>query len=478
MRWCLVIGVVIIVGIKGLQAQTKPDYLDPDYWRRQGLEVILPPWTLNAQDPLGGFYTNLSRTWTPQQEAVKFPSMLSRHLFSYTVAFMLSGEQDYLTIADSLKNYLIRYGWDKQFGGWYDAISAEGKPVELTKSTFVQVYALTGLVLYYAATHDSQAMDYIIKTNQLLETNAWDDEYGGYYNQMNQNWTIKDDRKSFSSLITPASGYLSYLYLSTRKAAYRAQAERIMNTVWTKARDTETGWVRENYTRTWETITSETADPEINLGHNLEAAWMWLRLFRLNGREDYLEAAQQMSAKLAEQGFDEETGMWAARANLRTGHAGWFTYWWIQAYGLMFDVYQFKTTGIEPFIRRFERGADFWNSYVLDREYGDTHFMVDRNGKALESLKANQFKTSYHSVENALLLYWYLSAWVKQKPIMVYFQVPRQGGEIYFPFLIEDERLTIKSAQFSDGRQAKIIQRGRAVATAPDQGGIMEVIIR
>lgn len=475
---CLVLWVVTVCGFFTGKAQTRQDYLEPDYWKKQGLEVILPPWTLNAQDPIGGFYANLNRRWIPQKEAVKFPSMLSRHLFSYTAAFMLSGDLEYLTIADSLKNYLIKYGWDTQFGGWYDAISADGKPVELTKSTFVQVYALTGLVLYYAATHDSHAMDYIIKTNQLLENKAWDEEYGGYYNQMHQNWAIKDDRKSFSSLITPASGYLSYLYLSTHKAVYRTQAERIMNTVLTKARDTETGWVRENYTRTWEIITSEAAEPEINLGHNLETAWMWLRLFRLNGREDYLEAAQQMSAKLAAQGFDDETGMWAARYDPRTKNRGLFTYWWIQAYGLMFDVYQFKTTGIEPFIERFEQGAGFWDNYVLDHEFGDTHFMVDRNGKALESLKANQFKTSYHSVENALLLYWYISAWVKQKPITVYFFVPKQGGEIYFPFLIEDERLTIKSAKFSNGRQAKTIQRGRGVATAPDQGGILEVIIR
>lgn len=459
-----------------LYAQQDERYLDPEYWKKQALETILPPWTLNAQDTNGSFFGTLNREWTPQPDAQKYPSMLSRHLFSYTAAFMLSGDADYLDIATSIKKYLIRYGWDTRHGGWYDALKGNGQPAELTKSTFVQVYAVTGLVLYYAATHDDEAMDYILKTNQLLESKVWDEDYGGYYNQMTQTWTVLDDKKSFSSLVTPVSGYLTYLYLATRKATYRQQSERIMNTLMTRAVDAVSGWVGENYTREWnEVVESPTSD--IHIGHNLEAAWMWSRLYRLNGREDYLEAAQKLSAGLAAYGYVTEPGMWAAQATL-SGHPGSYTYWWIQAYGLLFDVYQFKTTAIEPFIKRFERSAKFWDQSFIDQTYGDTYYSVNQDGSVKESIKANQYKTAYHSMENALLLYWYLSAWVVQRPIKIYLSVPDQGGEIFFPILIEDERLTIKSARFLKGGQAKIIQRGRAVATDPGQSGILEITVK
>lgn len=459
-------------------AQGDSRFLDPEYWKKQALEQILPPWTLNAQDPQGGFYTNLDRQWKPDPEALKYPSMLSRHLFSYTAAFMLSGEQEYLTIADSIKNYLVLNGWDNQYGGWYDALTPQGRPSQDTKSTFVQVYAITGLVLYYAATHDNVAMDYILKSNQLLESKVWDSDEGGYYNQMHRDWTVKDAGKSFSSLVTPASGYLSYLYLSTRKAVYRWQAEKIMNTLMTKALDAETGWVRENFTREWDYLPAQSADQEINIGHNLEAAWMWLRLYRLNGREDYLEAAQRLSVNLAAQGFDGTSNMWSAYTSNGVGDPGNFTYWWIQAYGLMFDVFQFKTSAMEPFIRRFKSGAHYWESYVLDQDYGDTYFKIDHTGKALDATKGNAYKTAYHSMENALLLSWYLSLWVVQKPVKLYFYVPDQGGEIYYPVLVEDDRVIIKATKFEQGGSAKIIQRGRAFSTEPGQRGILEVVLR
>ena len=39
--------------------------------------------------------------------------------------------------------------WDKEYGGWFDSMDENGNPVETTKTTFVQVYAITGLVMYY-----------------------------------------------------------------------------------------------------------------------------------------------------------------------------------------------------------------------------------------------------------------------------------------------------------------------------------------
>ena len=50
-----------------------------------------------------------------------------------------------------------------------DALQPSGDPMEYSKSTFVQVYVITGLAMYYTVTHDKEILDYINKSNDLLE---------------------------------------------------------------------------------------------------------------------------------------------------------------------------------------------------------------------------------------------------------------------------------------------------------------------
>jgi hypothetical protein len=45
------------------------------------------------------------------------------------------------------------------------------------------------------------------QANNLLESKVWDQGVGGGYSVMNRDWSLKDSNKSFSSQITPVSGY-------------------------------------------------------------------------------------------------------------------------------------------------------------------------------------------------------------------------------------------------------------------------------
>ena len=72
------------------------------------------------------------------------------------------------------------------------------------------------------------ALKYIEKSNELLELNAWDNTAGGYYNVMQCDWSVSDSNKSFSSQVTPVSGYLIYLYQVTREQKYLDQINRVL----------------------------------------------------------------------------------------------------------------------------------------------------------------------------------------------------------------------------------------------------------
>ena len=114
----------------------------------------------------GHLFTNLDSLWQPFGNSDKYPSMISRHLFSYSVSYLLSGNEGDLKIAEKTVKWLLDHAWDKEYGGWFDSMDENGNPVETTKTTFVQVYAITGLTMYYFITHDSFGSELYRKIEQ------------------------------------------------------------------------------------------------------------------------------------------------------------------------------------------------------------------------------------------------------------------------------------------------------------------------
>ncbi|MBG0860143.1 MAG: AGE family epimerase/isomerase [Bacteroidales bacterium] len=442
----IVLSLIILSSCKHEQA-TKSDFFSGDYWKSQALNDIMPYWTRYSRDmTAGAFYTNLDSAWNTFGSLDKYPSMISRHLFSYSAAYLLSGNAEDIVIADSTTKWLIRYAWDKEFGGWFDALDRNGNPVRTTKTTFVQVYAVTGLTLYYFATRDTTALRYIERSNDLLESKVWDKESGGYYNVMNRDWSISDSNKSFSSQVTPVSGYLFYLYLATREEKYLNQISRILDVTVNNMVDPESGWVLEDFERNWTYLEGREGASEINIGHNIEVAWMLLRNYLLTRNNTHLQAALSLAAKLSVAGFMKDNGIWlTSTGRLASSQQATDTYWWIQAYGNIFSLYLYRATGEIKYLADFRKGAAFWDSEFIDPVHGDTYFSVGKDGTVKDATKATQFKTSYHSIEHCLLNMLCLNHWVNDAPVELNFRInASDDGDRLFPVLLEDWDIRIQ----------------------------------
>jgi len=427
----VVVVVVMVVGMMDIgcrirdknSAEGKPGYMQGQYWKDQVIHDILPYWTQHARDTVnGGFYTTLDSAWKPFGDARKYPSMLSRHLFGYSVGYLLSGDQKYLDIARETVDYLLVHAWDPEFGGWYDVLDEYGNPLETTKSMFIQVYSITGLAMYYFVTRDTSVLSYIDKSNELLELKAWDREQGGYFNTMTRDWQVLDSGKSISSEITPVSGYLLYLYQATHDRKYLDQCRRILDRITESMTDPESGWILENFTREWQYLPALQDETEVSIGHNIEVAWMLYRYYLITGEKAYLDKATRLTTKIYQYGTHSDIGFWYNTVGrLNPEKSAGITYWWVQAYGIMFDLLTGHVLDQDKYLDDYRKGALFWDSLFVDRTNGDTHFSVLANGTIRETLKANQFKASYHNAENGLLNYLYLNAWVNHEKVELFF---------------------------------------------------------
>jgi len=145
------------------------DILNGSFWKNQALQDIIPYWTRYALDhDNGAFITNLDREWKQFDGTDKFPGMISRHIFSYSVAFLLTGDEKYIEIAAKTVDFLLDHAWDQDHGGWFDTLDEKGNPIRLTKNYFMQTYANTGLAMYYFVTHDSRVLQYIEKSKSYI----------------------------------------------------------------------------------------------------------------------------------------------------------------------------------------------------------------------------------------------------------------------------------------------------------------------
>jgi len=451
-----------------LKESENRDYLGPDYWKTQVLRDVLPYWTNSIVDSANNsFFTTLDENWKADSDSVRFPSMIARHLFSYASAYLISGDEANLVMADRLYDYLIDYSWDEEHGGWFNSLKPDGTPLDENKSTFVQVYVLTGLAMYYFVTKDEEVYDFIHRSNSILEEKVWDASSGGYFDNLSRDWSLQNDVKSFSSQLAPVSGYLIYLYLATHDSKYLRQMEKILDTCMEKMVDKKSGWILESFDRDWNYLEQRSDENEINVGHNIELAWMLVRTYLLNRNSDYLSSGKMLSDNVHRYGFNENSGLWYAGIGKEKPemHSD-FTYWWIQAYGMMLDLCLTSLGEKEPFVDNFLRAADFWENNFMDRVNGDSHMAVSENGEVRIGIKANQFKSSYHNVEHGMLNYLYLGAWVNPQLISLYFSIKNSSeGDVLYPLPIESKEYSIK--------EVKINGKEYAFKIGPENGIIL-----
>lgn len=441
-----------------------------DFWKAQGLDQILPAWTQHARTPDGLLYAELDRDWTPQDTTTQYPGMLARHLFSYSVAYLMSGNDDHLQHAETILDFLIERGWDEEYGGWYNAVTRSGEVVDDEKDLFMQIYATTGLALYTIATRDRVAQEYLERSRTFMQDHAWDKQHGGYVDVLNRDGSVKSDLKDFSPQLAPLSGYLLYLYPAMRDSTYLREAERIMGLTLTHMQD-DRGWILERFARDWTFLPNEGKNSHINVGHNVEVAWLLLRLHALTGDDRYRRKGLTLTGQLLEQAFQNETGAWIHKLK-RTDPSQHpdEAVWWVQAYGNMLQLYAYRTTGEQRYLEAFRKGAQFWNSAFVDDEHGGTVLKTTLDGTVTKGAKAVRTKTSYHAMEHALLTALYLKMWEHEEPVTLHYRVQNPDGGTLHPLPIEAEP-RITSVHFDGTLQSPPNTANRALRL-PDDGPV------
>jgi mannose/cellobiose epimerase-like protein (N-acyl-D-glucosamine 2-epimerase family) len=461
-------------------AQAPLKVTDAAFWRQEALKDLIPYYYQHIRDDKnGGFQMNLSRTWQPMPPWEKTPAFVSRQVFGFTAAYMLSGDEKYLDVARDGANYLYAHAWDSQYGGWYDKLTATGEPLTTTKTVALQLYTNVGLTTYYFATGDERALALVKQSVEIQRTRAYDPEFGGYAQVLNRDLTVLDYGKNKHAHFGYAGSLLLNLYLATGDPAILKFDEELMDLSMERMRDQE-GWLhgfRNRFDRKW-VCTPVPAEGKnvVSVGAELTGVLAALRLYHQSGDKKYLDFGKSLGDKVTRYGFSKQTGAWdnlleAAYPYRHLEHRE--IAWWVQIYGSFLQLQLFRVTGDPQYIENFRKSEEYFERNFRDHEQGGVYNTIRPDGTVVDGNKASDWRTSYHEMEHALLVYLYLNLYVHRTPAVLHFKLdgPREDRVSY----VDDPTVRIAAVKM-DGKPWQKFDAAQRRVTIPEGKGHIVVV--
>ncbi len=414
------------------------------------------------------YRTNLTITGEKQKSGRQETDTISRLVYGFASAYLLTGEDCYLEAAEKGTQYLREHMRFKDNSEgivyWYHAVDIQndGSEEKIFASEFgddfdaipcyEQIYALAGPIQTYRITGDPQILDDAKKTVALFDRFFKDhSEKGGYYSHIDpitlsphsESLGRNKARKNWNSVGDHAPAYLINLWLATGREEYAAFLEETFDAIHKHFPDyDESPFVQEKFLDDWSK--DQTWGWQQNravVGHNLKIAWNLTRMFGLKPKSEYQDLANTIGNKIAEAGTDRQRGGWYDVVE-RVEKAGNFhkyvwhdrKAWWQQeqgilAYYIMAGVYR-EADNVD-FLRYAREGTAFYNAWFLDHYSGGVYFNVLSNGQpyslGTERGKGSHSMAGYHSFELCYLAATYTNLLVFQEPMDLYFK-PTAGG--------------------------------------------------
>ncbi|MFZ2955954.1 MAG: AGE family epimerase/isomerase [Candidatus Ozemobacteraceae bacterium] len=494
---------------------------EPDWWINQ--IRALSDFYLKAQFPDGKidfrqYRTNLKLDGDKRADGTQEADTISRLVYGFSSAYLLTGEDRYLEAAQAGTTYLRDNFRKPSPDGtlWYHAlemIPGSDHPKKHLASTFLddlgaiplyeQIYALAGPVQNFRITGDPAIMTDVDETMKFFETHFRDQEKGGFFSHidplrlspLSPGLGKNKARKNWNSIGDHAPAYLINYYLGRPDAA----AARLLNElggliVRHFPGEGESPFVRERFKADWRPDESWGWQKDrAVIGHNLKIAWNLVRLYNLASDVSYLDLAERLGATLPSAGADRKRGGWFDVVERRLKPGTLFhrfvwndrKAWWQQEQAILAYLILAGVTGDAEALRLARESAAFYNLWFLDHDDGGVYYNVTADGlpylRGDERQKGSHSMSGYHSFELCYLATVYTNLLIRNRPLDLYFKpVPgafRDGLLRVAPDLLPPGRVRLSDVQI-EGKPWLNFDPVRLTVRLPDSQTPVRVKVR
>ena len=395
---------------------------------------ILRFWLDKMQDQEhGGFYGRIDGTGILHPEAEKGAILNARILWSFSAAYRVLGNQEYLEAATRAKDYIIEHFIDPEYGGVYWSVDYQGNPLDTKKQFYAIGFAIYGLTEYARATDDREALDYALQLFDCIEEHAFDREHNGYIEAMTRDWKpIADMRLSELDANFPKSQnthlHIIEPYTNLLRCLKELQAKESCDYVPAIGSVLPVGisvpietilCVEGALRNLIDIFTDKILNPETHhldlffemdwtrgaghlesYGHDIECSWLMHEAALVLGDQKVLDKVEKVVrevAKASEKGLCPDGSM-IHEANLDTGHVDDDLHWWVQAENVVGWYNLYQHFGDEDALKKAVRCWHYIKDNLIDYKNGEWFWSRHPDG-SLNTIddKAGFWKCPYHN---------------------------------------------------------------------------------
>lgn len=365
---------------------------------------ILNFWMEKMTDPRGGFYGRMDGEGAVETEAPKGAILNARILWAFSAAYRLLGDRRYLETARRAKDYLAEHFIDREYGGVYWSLNADGTPLDTKKQFYALGFAIYGLSEFARATGDADAKRLALELFETIEKHSRDRKDNGYIEALTRDWqpigdmrlSDKDDNaaKSMNTHLHILEPYTNLLRVAPENEAVREAVINLVNIFLDRIEDPESHHLGLFFDMDW-----KRRDREISYGHDIEASWLLLEAAQTAGEPALLEKALEHTRQIglaALEGLADDGSMMYERHG--DGHYDTDRHWWVQAENVVGQIYLWRFHGIQEMYDGAVKAWEYIRDNIVDPEGGEWVWRRDANGNVNKADdKAGFWKCPYHN---------------------------------------------------------------------------------
>jgi len=405
------------------------------------------------------YRTSLALTGMQTGDFRQETDTISRLVYGFASAFMMTGKDVFLEAAEKgtqyLRDHMRFYDVDENIVYWYHGIEVHGDMEQKVFASefgddydaipaYEQIYALAGPTQTYRANGDPTIMKDICMTIDLFDKFFLDQEGEGYFSHIDpitldpRSDSLGDNkaRKNWNSVGDHAPAYLINLWLATGDEKYKDFLEYTADCIVKHFADYDhSPFVQEKFFEDWSHDKNwGWQQDRAVVGHNLKIAWNLMRINSIVPKKEYVEMAEKIAELMPKVGMDVQRCGWydVMERHLKEGEEfhrfAWHDRkaWWQQEQGILAYLILNGILDKELYDRLAKESAAFYNTYFLDHDDGGIYFNVLNNGLpyllGTERLKGSHSMSGYHSIELAYLGAVYTNLLNTNQPMDFYFK--------------------------------------------------------
>ncbi|MBN1464835.1 AGE family epimerase/isomerase [candidate division KSB1 bacterium] len=372
-------------------------------------EGLLPFWQTQVIDyQNGGFIGRMASDRSIDRRAVKGLILNTRLLWTYSAIYRYAREDSFKTLARRAFDYLVDKFIDPEFGGAYWFLDAQGTPVDVKKRIYGQAFFIYALAEFYRMTEEKHALDLACRLYEVIEGNALDRNYGGYFETFERNWSVTEELRLSPVDMNEKKSMNTHLHLlEAYTNLYRVWKTKQLEQKIVDLLKLFLGHIINQQTWHFHLFFDEQWTPKserISFGHDIEGSWLLVEAATVIQAEllaRVRDVSLDMARRVLKEGVDRDGGLLYEADP--SGIIDADKHWWPQAEAVVGFLHAYQLSGDEGFIRAAIKTWSFIEKHIIDKKNGDWFWRVSKERKPYkDDPKVSEWKSAYHSCRACL----------------------------------------------------------------------------